>query len=72
MRFDGEEQKNRGKWTFEVLKKTTVSPKWFLFHLPTQVEEVQSFFLYSSPPQSRNRTVACSGVMSLCGSAIIS
>jgi hypothetical protein len=30
------------------------------------------FLRYSSPPQSRNRAAACSGVMSLCGSASIS
>ena len=33
---------------------------------------VNSRFRYSSPPQSRNRLAACSGVISRCGSAIIS
>jgi hypothetical protein len=31
-----------------------------------------NFFLYNSPPQARKRAAACSGVISLCGSAIIS
>lgn len=31
-----------------------------------------SFLLYSSPPQFRNLAAACSGVMSRCGSPIIS
>lgn len=31
-----------------------------------------SFFLYSSPPRSLSLAAACSGVMSLCGSASIS
>nr|POE87991.1 hypothetical protein CFP56_11220 [Quercus suber] len=33
---------------------------------------VHSLRLYNSPPQSRSRLAACSGVMSRCGSAIIS
>lgn len=74
-RMEGRSLQAKGH-TWNGQEKGRTSQRWQLVilmllerHLAMNIGYCKDF-LYNSPPQSLKRAAACSGVMSLCGSAI--